>query len=176
MDESKLNKNLHDTDAKTPLETSLVDERRAKLTELRKSGNAFPNDFRRDSLTSDLHRQHGADDNATLEAAAKLVRVAGRMVLKRVMGKASFATIQDMSGRIQLYISNDLTGESAHQAFKHHDLGDIIGAQGGALPNQNRRTLSSGNTATPSNQITTPATGEVPRLNRSRTKVSPTLS
>ena len=130
MDESKLNKNLHDTDAKAPLEISLVDERRAKLTELRKSGNAFPNDFRRDSLASDLHRQHGADDNETLEAAVKLVRVAGRMVLKRVMGKASFATIQDMSGRIQLYISNDLTGEAAHQAFKHHDLGDIIGAQG----------------------------------------------
>ncbi len=130
MDESKPNKNLHNADVKAPPEASLIDERRAKLAELRKAGNAFPNDFRRDSLASDLHRQYGADDNETLEAAVKSVRVAGRMVLKRVMGKASFATIQDMSGRIQLYISNDLTGESAHQAFKHHDLGDIIGAQG----------------------------------------------
>lgn len=65
-----------------------------------------------------------------LEAAPKVVNVAGRMVLKRVMGKASFATIQDMNGRIQLYIANDVAGIEAHDAFKHYDLGDILGAQG----------------------------------------------
>src|SRR5690606_36381743 len=58
------------------------------------------------------------------------VKVAGRMLFKRVMGKASFANIQDMSGRIQLYISNDHTGEPAHEAFRHYDLGDILGAEG----------------------------------------------
>jgi lysyl-tRNA synthetase class 2 len=65
-----------------------------------------------------------------LEVNQVVVKVAGRMVLKRVMGKASFATIQDMSSRIQLYISNDHTGQAVHDAFKHHDLGDILGAQG----------------------------------------------
>jgi lysyl-tRNA synthetase class 2 len=130
MNESEINGNPDAAVAKTSADISLVDERRAKLTELRKAGNAFPNDFRRDDLAADLHQQYAADSNETLEATAKSVRVAGRMILKRVMGKASFATIQDMSGRIQLYISNDLTGEAVHQAFKHHDLGDILGAQG----------------------------------------------
>ncbi len=111
-------------------ENQIIAERRTKLTELRKTGNAFPNDFHRDDLASDLHQQYAADTNETLEVTVKTVRVAGRMVLKRVMGKASFATIQDMSGRIQLYISNDLTGEAVHQAFKHYDLGDILGVQG----------------------------------------------
>ena len=111
-------------------ENQIIAERRAKLTELRKTGSVFPNDFRRDDLASDLHQQYAADTNETLEVTVKTVSVAGRMVLKRVMGKASFATIQDMSGRIQLYISNDLTGEAVHQAFKHYDLGDILGVQG----------------------------------------------
>ncbi|NIO40942.1 MAG: lysine--tRNA ligase, partial [Burkholderiales bacterium] len=97
---------------------------------LRERGNAFPNDFRRHHLAADLHRHHGAKTNDELEGQAIAVAVAGRMLLKRVMGKASFATLQDMSGRIQLYISNDATGESVHAAFKHWDLGDILGAEG----------------------------------------------
>ena len=111
-------------------EFKLVEERRAKLTELRKAGSAFPNDFRRNDLSSDLHQQYGEHLNETLEAAPRAVTVAGRMVLKRVMGKASFATIQDMNGRIQLYIAKDIAGEATYEAFKHYDLGDILGAQG----------------------------------------------
>lgn len=120
-----------DNQSATPQdENQIIAERRTKLAELRKTGIAFPNTFRRDSLASGLHQQYNAHSKETLEAGQTDVKVAGRMVLKRVMGKASFATIQDMSGRIQLYISNDHTGQAAHDAFKHHDLGDILGAQG----------------------------------------------
>src|SRR5260221_547797 len=108
----------------------IIEERKAKLKALRSAGNAFPNDFRRTHLAADLHRDYDARPNEELEPAAIKVTVAGRMMLKRVMGKASFATLQDMSGRIQLYISNDVTGEDAHAAFKHWDLGDILGAEG----------------------------------------------
>ena len=111
-------------------ENQIIAERRAKLAELKKAGNAFPNTFRRENLAVDLHRQYGEQSKEILEENKINASVAGRMVLKRVMGKASFATIQDMSGQIQLYISNDHTGESAHTAFKHYDLGDILGAQG----------------------------------------------
>ncbi|MEQ1881572.1 MAG: lysine--tRNA ligase [Burkholderiales bacterium] len=116
--------------AEVPDENQIIGERRAKLRELRTHGNAFPNDFRRSHLAADLHRDHDARSNEELEPAAIAVRIAGRMMLKRVMGKASFATLQDMSGRMQLYISNDVTGESVHAAFKHWDLGDILGAEG----------------------------------------------
>ncbi|MBC7514283.1 MAG: lysine--tRNA ligase [Herminiimonas sp.] len=116
-------------------EHSIIAERRAKLTALRSQGVAFPNDFRPQHKAAALHAQYGGMDQAALEAAAVAVSVAGRMMLKRVMGKASFATIQDASGmradgRIQLYLSNELTGEAAHAAFKHYDLGDILGAEG----------------------------------------------
>ena len=73
---------------------------------------------------------HDGKTNETLEAAQVAVAVAGRMMLKRVMGKASFATLQDSSGRIQLYITNDVLGVETHEAFKHWDLGDIVGARG----------------------------------------------
>ena len=108
----------------------IIEERMAKLKALRGEGNAFPNDFRRTHLAADLHRDYGAKSNQDLEPAAIKVAVAGRMMLKRVMGKASFATLQDMSGRVQLYVNNDATGETAHAAFKHWDLGDILGAEG----------------------------------------------
>ncbi len=113
-----------------PDENQIIAERRAKLRDLRALGNAFPNDFRRTHLAADLHRDYDVKSNEELEPAATKVMVAGRMMLKRVMGKASFATLQDMSGRIQLYLSNDVTGENAHAAFKHWDLGDILGAEG----------------------------------------------
>lgn len=111
-------------------ENQIIAERRAKLTELRGIGNAFPNTFRREHLAAKLHHQFDDYAKEQLEAEAVAVKVAGRMVLKRVMGKASFATIQDMSGRIQLYISDDHTGAGVHLVFKQHDLGDILGAQG----------------------------------------------
>jgi lysyl-tRNA synthetase class 2 len=111
-------------------ENQIVAERRAKLKALRESGNAFPNDFRRNRLAGELHAAYGEKSNEELEPAQIEVAVAGRMLLKRVMGKASFATIQDMSGRIQLYITRDEVGEAVYDQFKHWDLGDILGAEG----------------------------------------------
>ncbi|GKS69885.1 lysyl-tRNA synthetase, class II [Nitrosomonas sp. PY1] len=111
-------------------ENQIIAERRAKLAELRGVGNAFPNTFRREHLAAQLHHQFDDHAKEQLEVEEVAVKVAGRMTLKRVMGKASFATIQDMSGRIQLYISDDHTGAGAHLVFKQHDLGDILGAQG----------------------------------------------
>jgi lysyl-tRNA synthetase class 2 len=116
-------------------ENSIIAERRAKLAAIREQGVAFPNDFRPQHKAAELHAQYGEMDNLSLEAQPVKVVIAGRMMLKRVMGKASFATIQDASGpkadgRIQLYVANDVAGEEAHAAFKHYDLGDILGAEG----------------------------------------------
>jgi lysyl-tRNA synthetase class 2 len=111
-------------------ENQIIAERRAKLAALRGSGNPFPNDFRRDALAAELHAAHDGEANEALEPLHLVVSVAGRMMLKRVMGKASFATIHDMSGRIQLYVTSDALGGQAHDAFKHWDLGDIVGATG----------------------------------------------
>jgi lysyl-tRNA synthetase class 2 len=125
----------NETAAPVQDENSIIAERRAKLAALREQGVAFPNDFRPEHKAADLHAQYGALSNEELEEKAIKVSVAGRMMLKRVMGKASFATLQDASGpkadgRIQLYITNDVTGEATHAAFKHYDLGDILGAEG----------------------------------------------
>ena len=117
-------------DKSVPDTNQIIDERRAKLAKLRELGNPYPNDFRRDHLAADLHRDHGDKSNEELQASPVSVVVAGRMMLKRVMGKASFATLQDMSGQIQIYVTNDATGEADHSAFKHWDLGDIVGAEG----------------------------------------------
>ena len=116
-------------------ENSIIAERRAKLATLREQGIAFPNDFKPQHKAADLHEQHGQAEREHLEAHPIHVVVAGRMMLKRVMGKASFATIQDASGdradgRMQLYITNESIGEAAHDAFKHYDSGDILGAEG----------------------------------------------
>ncbi|MCC6609116.1 MAG: lysine--tRNA ligase [Burkholderiales bacterium] len=111
-------------------ENQIIAERRAKLAALRAAGNPFPNDFGREHFAGDLHRAYGESAKEALEGHAIRVAVAGRMMLKRVMGKASFATLQDMSGRIQIYVSNDTTGAQAHEAFKHWDLGDILGVRG----------------------------------------------
>jgi lysyl-tRNA synthetase class 2 len=116
-------------------ENSIIAERRGKLAALREQGPAFPNDFRPQHQAAALQAEYGNVDRELLESQPVKVVVAGRMMLKRVMGKASFATIQDASGpradgRIQLYISNELTGEEAHEAFKHYDMGDILGAEG----------------------------------------------
>src|SRR6266481_917360 len=113
-----------------PDDNQIIAERRNKLAAMRKNGVAFPNDFERKHLSNDLHTEFGGKTHDELEAAQIKVAVAGRMMLKRVMGKASFATVQDMGGRIQLFISNGDTGEAAHDAFKHYDLGDILGAAG----------------------------------------------
>jgi lysyl-tRNA synthetase class 2 len=110
-------------------ENQIIAERRAKLAALRARGNAFPNDFRRDALAADLHAKYDAKTNEELEPLGIEVAVAGRMLLKRLMGKASFATIQDMTDRIQLYITpmrsvrKDATPSST-------GTGDLVGATG----------------------------------------------
>src|SRR5438874_4171960 len=111
-------------------ENQIIAERRAKLAALRAQGQAYPNDFQRNALAGGLHAEHDAKSNDELQAAAIEVAVAGRMVLKRVMGKACFATLQDMSGRIQLYVTMDGVGAETLDAFKRWDLGDIVGAAG----------------------------------------------
>jgi lysyl-tRNA synthetase class 2 len=108
----------------------IVAERRDKLARLRAAGIAYPNDFRRADRAAALHAAHRAHDHERLDAEPVAVSLAGRMLLKRVMGKASFATIQDGSGRIQIYVSDADTGAGAHEAFKHMDLGDIVGVEG----------------------------------------------
>jgi lysyl-tRNA synthetase class 2 len=108
-------------------DNKLIEERREKLKALRAKGNAYPNDFRKRDQASALHAAYGGMDKAELEKASPRAVVAGRMMLKRVMGKASFATLQDGSGRIQLYITQETPG---YEDFKHWDLGDIVGAEG----------------------------------------------
>ncbi len=116
-------------------ENQLIIERREKLKALRSAGIAFPNDVKPEHRAAALFAEYGDKTNEELEPLGIKVSVAGRMMLKRVMGKASFATLQDASfgpsgGRIQLYINNEGVGEAVHSAFKHWDLGDIVAATG----------------------------------------------
>lgn len=111
-------------------EHRLIAERRAKLGALRERGAAFPNDFRRNVVAGELHAEYDDKDNEALEVEPVRVRVAGRMMAKRVMGKASFAQIMDMSGRIQLFLQRDALAEGVYQEFKGWDVGDILGAEG----------------------------------------------
>ncbi|QIM66544.1 lysine--tRNA ligase [Mannheimia granulomatis] len=105
--------------------------RREKLNKIREQGNAFPNTFRRDALAKDLHTQYDSVEGETLKEQNIQVKVAGRIMLKRVMGKASFFTIQDVSGAIQLYVARDNLAESVYEEkVSLWDLGDIIGVEG----------------------------------------------
>src|SRR5215469_3077015 len=124
-------------------ENKLIAERRTKLAELRRgagsgtdgppeggpAGGAFPNDFRRDALAGQLHSCFGERDALWLEAHPTRVKVGGRLMFKRVMGKASFAKIGDRTGQIQLYLQQETLG-AVYDAFKGWDVGDIIGAGG----------------------------------------------
>ncbi|MDA7416523.1 lysine--tRNA ligase [Xenophilus arseniciresistens] len=116
-------------------DNQLIAERREKLKALRSAqaegrGVAFPNDFKPADRTAALQAAHGETSAETLEAQPVSVSVGGRMMLKRVMGKASFATVQDGAGRIQLYVTRDALGEELYADFKKWDLGDIVGAEG----------------------------------------------
>ena len=113
-----------------PEENQLITERREKLKALRSAGIAFPNDVKPEHRAQALLAQYDSKSKEELEPMAVMVSVAGRMMLKRVMGKASFATLQDAGGRIQVYINNEGVGEDIHNAFKHWDLGDIVAATG----------------------------------------------
>jgi lysyl-tRNA synthetase class 2 len=118
------------TDEKEQDEHALIAQRRAKLAALREQGTAFPTDFRRNVMAGELHAEYGDKDNADLEAHPRRVSVAGRMMAKRIMGKASFAQILDMSGRIQVFVQRDALPEGVYEAFKGWDVGDILGAEG----------------------------------------------
>jgi lysyl-tRNA synthetase class 2 len=129
-------------------EHALIARRREKLNALREAGRAFPNDFRRDAIAGELHAEYGDRDNEVLEASPVRVKVAGRLMAKRVMGKASFAQLQDMSGRIQLFLQRDGLEDGVYQAFKGWDIGDIIGAEGVMFKTKTGE-LSVGNTLPP---------------------------
>ncbi len=112
-------------------ENDLIAQRRQHLQELREQGNAFKNDFKRDSLAADLQKTHGDKSKEELEQEQVKVAVAGRMMSRRIMGKASFAHMQDMTGKIQLYVRRDDLPEGVYNTgFKKWDVGDIIGATG----------------------------------------------
>ena len=120
------------TDNQTPQqdENHLLAERRGPLAAIRTRGVAFPNDFVPADRAEPLHQRYGEQDQATLAAAAHPASVAGRMMLKRVMGKASFATLQDSTGRIQIYLDRNSLGEENYDDFKQWDIGDIIAITG----------------------------------------------
>jgi len=112
-------------------ENQLITERREKLGALRQRvAVPFPNDFKPGHRALDLQRRYGDLENEALEPQAVQVSVAGRLMLKRVMGKASFGTLQDATGRLQLFVTKDALGEEGYAEFKHLDLGDILGAEG----------------------------------------------
>ena len=112
-------------------EQEQIRQRREKLKALREEGIAFPTDFRRDVMAGELHAEYGEKSAEELEANPIRVKVAGRMMTRRVMGKASFCHIQDMSGKIQLYVTRDALPEGFYnESFKKWDIGDIVGAEG----------------------------------------------
>jgi lysyl-tRNA synthetase class 2 len=112
-------------------ENKLIAQRREKLRALRENGVAFPNDFRRNVVAGELLAEYGEREAEELEALGLRVKVAGRLMSRRIMGKASFCHLQDMSGQIQLFVQRDNLGEEDYGWFKRDlDLGDILGAEG----------------------------------------------
>ena len=111
-------------------ENEQIAQRRTKLAELRDQGNAFPNDFRRDAMAATLHAEYDPREDEDIKSAAIRVKVAGRLMTRRIMGKASFCHIQDSSGRIQCYLRRDDLPEGVYQQFKRWDIGDIIAVEG----------------------------------------------
>ncbi len=116
--------------ANAPDENKLISQRREKLAALRERGQAFPNDFRRNTLSGELHAEYDDKPREYFDEHELRVAVAGRMMSKRIMGKASFAGLMDMSGRIQLFVQRDSLPEGVYADFKTWDIGDIIGAEG----------------------------------------------
>jgi len=119
-----------ETQAAESDENRLIAERRAKLQELREAGQAYPNDFRKDTISSDLHARFADALAEELEAVEDTFAVAGRIMAKRVMGKIAFVRLQDRGGSIQLMLQRDNLPEGVFQAFKSWDVGDIVGARG----------------------------------------------
>jgi lysyl-tRNA synthetase class 2 len=119
------------TDPSITDEHKLIAQRREKLTRIRQQGVAFPNDFRRNALAGALLAEYDSKSGAELETLGLRVTLAGRVMSRRVMGKASFAHLQDMSGRMQLFVQRDQVGEEVYTWFKKElDIGDICGVEG----------------------------------------------
>lgn len=104
--------------------------RRTKLKELRSKGNAYPNDFKRTDFAADLHVQYDTFEHDELETKKIHAVVAGRIMMRRIMGKAMFMHIQDMTGQIQLYLRGEELSAALFEEIKKWDLGDIIGVEG----------------------------------------------
>ncbi len=112
-------------------ENHVIAERRAKLMALRGAGNAYPNDFRRNRLAGDLVEKYEDAEGDALEMNPVEVQIAGRLMLRRTMGKLSFGNVQDMSGSIQIFVADNAPGEAEHEFFrKQVDIGDILGIDG----------------------------------------------
>ena len=118
------------TDEQQVDEHRLIAERRAKLDEIREKRVAFPSDFRRNVMAGELHAEYDEKDKEALDAEPVRVSIAGRLMAKRVMGKASFAQLLDESGRMQVFVQRDSVGEDIYKEFKGWDIGDIFGAEG----------------------------------------------
>lgn len=111
-------------------ENKLIAQRREKLNQLREQGSAFPNDFTPADTAADLVEEHGLRDKMFFEDTKVPVTVAGRMISKRVMGKASFFQLQDSGARIQVFVQIATVGEESYESFKHYDVGDIVAVEG----------------------------------------------
>jgi lysyl-tRNA synthetase, class II len=121
---------MADQDDKPQDENFLIAQRREKLEKLRARGNAYPNAFRRNALAEDLRGTYGGRSAESLDQEPLAFAVAGRLMAKRTQGKVSFVELQDMSGRIQLFVKQDAIGEAAYADFKTWDVGDLVGAEG----------------------------------------------
>jgi lysyl-tRNA synthetase class 2 len=168
------------TTTHTPLdENKLIAERREKLRSLREAqqqgrGVAFPNDFHPGHRAADLLAHHGAKTPELLAEQGTVASIAGRMMLKRQMGKASFATLQDGTGRFQLYVTRDDVGEEVYAAFKHWDLGDFIAAEGKVFKTRTGE-LSLHAPTSAAHQEPAPHAGQIPRRGRPGSEVPPAL-
>ena len=111
-------------------DNEITRQRRAQLEELRASGNAYPNDFRRNILAADLHARYGDMDREELEGEDEKFQLAGRMMSRRVMGKVAFVHLRDMSGQVQLFLQRNTLADDTYAAFKQWDIGDIIAVAG----------------------------------------------
>ncbi|MGA0953719.1 MAG: lysine--tRNA ligase, partial [Burkholderiaceae bacterium] len=124
----------HDSTSPSPAaqdENQLIAERRQKLAAIRATGvPAFPNDSSPSHRAAQLLKSHEAHSREDLEASPVQVVIAGRVMLKRVQGKASFLTLADSTGRLQVYLNDETVGEDKHAEVKRYDLGDIVEAGG----------------------------------------------
>eukprot|EP00095_Tigriopus_kingsejongensis_P002002 maker-scaffold2672_size13418-snap-gene-0.0 protein:Tk02002 transcript:maker-scaffold2672_size13418-snap-gene-0.0-mRNA-1 annotation:"lysyl-trna synthetase" len=121
------NNSIDENEVEAVDENKLIAQRREKLNEWRETNNAYPNDFKRSHLSNALVKSYDGHEKEWFDDNVIEVKLAGRLMSKRIMGKASFAHIQDQSGRIQMYVQKAAMGEEAYEYFKHMDIGDIVG-------------------------------------------------